>query len=463
MRSGKEYIGAIVVLAMALCCGVQPGLAEEVPDLLSVYQVAEETDPAYLQAQENAAAVAQGVPQARAQLFLPTLRLTGSIAYNRSDTLTSGFGIPGISTYESKSLQLNATQPVFHYDRIVALRQADQRLQQAQYQTIAAQQELMVRVAERYFSVLGAEDSLAFARAELEALQRQLEQAQQRFEVGLIAITDVQETRAGYDRSVANEILARNALENAREGLREVTLVFHPSIARLGANAPLTSPDPEDIEVWTNTALDQNLTLASARIAAELAHQDIRTQYANHLPTLDISGSHSFSSSGGRFGDSEQENSAIGLNLSLSLYEGGQIVSRTRQAEHRHSEALDRLEQQQRSVYRQARQTYLEVLSTISAVKAYAQAVVSAETALESTQAGFEVGTRTAVDVVASQRNLFQSRRDYARARYDYILSIFRLKQAAGTLNAEDLLLANGWLVRGATGVPAAAGATPGP
>jgi outer membrane protein len=304
----------------------------------------------------------------------------------------------------------------------------------------------MVRVAERYFSVLGAEDNLALARAELEALQRQLEQAQQRFEVGLIAITDVQESRAGYDRSVANEIVARNALENAREGLREVSLAYHPTIARLSANPPLTAPDPEDIEVWVNTALGQNLTLASAQIAADIAHQDIRAQYANHLPTLDISGNHGFSSSGGRFGDSEQESSGIGLNLSLSLYEGGQVASRTRQAEHRHSESLERLEQQQRAVYRQARQSYLEVLSTISAVKAYMQAMVSAETALESTQAGFEVGTRTAVDVVASQRNLYQSRRDYSRARYDYILSIFRLKQAAGTLGADDLLLANGWL-----------------
>ncbi|MCC6202881.1 MAG: TolC family outer membrane protein [Gammaproteobacteria bacterium] len=444
MRIGREYFLALG-LAAGLTASVQ---AADIPDLLAIYQDAEGTDPAYLQAQANAAAVAEGVPQARAQLFLPSLRLSGQIAYNRSDTKTASFGIPGISTYESKQLSLSATQPVFHYDRIIALRQADQRLQQAQYQTIAAQQELMVRVAERYFTVLGAEDSLAFAQAELEALQRQLEQAQQRFEVGLIAITDVQESRAGYDRAVANEILARNALENAREGLREVTLAYHTEIARLGTNPPLSSPDPENIEVWVNTALEQNLALSSARIAADLAHQDIRAQYANHLPTLDISGSHSFSSSGGRFGDSEQESSGIGLNLSLSLYEGGQIVSRTRQAEHRHSEAIERLEQQQRTVYRQARQSYLEVLSTISAVKAYTQAVVSAETALESTQAGFEVGTRTAGDVVTSQRNLFQSRRDYSRARYDYILSIFKLKQAAGTLAADDLALANSWLVR---------------
>jgi outer membrane protein len=228
--------------------------------------------------------------------------------------------------------------------------------------------------------------------------------------------------------------------------LREVTLAYHTELLPLGARLPLTPPEPNNIDTWTQIALEQNLALAGARVAAEVAHEDIRAQYARHLPTIDLSGGHSFQKSGGRFGESEVTSGQIGMQMNLPLYEGGQVNSRTRQAQHQHAQALEALEQQTRAVHRQAREAFLGIVATISSVNALRQAVISAQTAVESTEAGFEVGTRTGVDVVAAERNLSQARRDYARARYDYVLDIFALKQAAGTLSVDDLIAANGWL-----------------
>ncbi|MCP5146312.1 MAG: TolC family outer membrane protein [Gammaproteobacteria bacterium] len=444
MHFSRKMIGGGLLCAAVLA---QQSAFAQAADLLTIYQQAELSDPVYRQAIANSHAVAEGIPQARAQLLLPTVSMSGSISRNRQDNEFSGFGgAAGITSFTAKSYSVNLTQPLFHFERIFALKQADKRLQQAEYELSAAQQDLILRVAQRYFDVLAAEDSLEFANAEYSALQRQLEQAQQRFEVGLIAITDVQEAQAGADRAIASQILAQNVLDNAREALRELTLAYHTDLLKLGENLPLAAPQPNDINSWTELALTQNLALSGARLAADIAQQDIRVQYAGHLPGLDLVGRHGYSKSGGRFGDSQSISGEVGLQVSVPIYEGGRVVSRTNQARYRHTQALEQLEQQQRSVHRQTRQAFLGIQARISSVQALRQAVVSARTAVESTEAGFEVGTRTAVDVVTAERNLYQSLRDYARARYDYVLDIFNLKQAAGTLAEEDLIMANTWL-----------------
>ncbi len=417
-------------------------------DLLGVLEQAETTDPLYREAQANALAAAEGVPQARAALWLPTLSFTGGTTRVKQDiTLTDAFGAGGRTAFTTRQFQITMNQPVYHYDRYMALGQADKRLQQAQYELDFARQSLIVRVAERYFEVLAAQDNLDFATAEKQSLQGQLEQAQQRFEVGLIAITDVQEAKAGYDRALASEIIAENELDNAREALRETTEVYYDTLSRLGESIKLTPPDPSDIDAWTQTALDQNLEIAAARTAAAIAYDEIRVQRAGHLPTVDITGTHGFNKQGGRFGSSEVTQSDIGITLNVPIYEGGRVESRSREALHAHTAAIERLEQARRAVFRETRQAYLGVIAQISTVKALRQAVISSKTAVDSTRAGFEVGTRTAVDVVDAERGLFQARRDYSRARYNYILDILRLKQAAGTLVAEDLAVANSWLV----------------
>lgn len=419
-------------------------------DLLAVLQLAQQMDPQYREAQANALAVAEGIPQAKAVLWLPTLGFTTGGSRVVQDIATnSAFGAGGEISFYTTQYRLNLSQPVLHYDRYMRLKQADKRLRQAQYELDSSGQALIVRVSQRYFDVLAAQDNREFARAEKQSLQGQLNQAQQRFEVGLIAITDVQEAQAGYDRAVANEILADNQLENANEALREVTGTYHGDLAVLGDNLPLTTPEPNSIESWTETAVAQNLQLAAALMAAEIAQDDIKVEYAGHYPTIDVTGGHGFNSQGGRFGQTDITQSDIGVELNIPLYSGGLVSSRTRAAEHAHQGALERLEQTKRAVYRQTREAYLGIVTQIGAVKALRQAVVSSATALDSTRAGFEVGTRTAVDVVTAERGLSQAKRDYARARYDYVLDVLRLKEAAGTLGPDDLAVANGWLATG--------------
>ncbi len=425
-------------------------------DLLSILETAEHTDPEYREAQARALSVAEGVPQAKADRYLPTLSLTAGTSRFKKDIETaetvSGFGAGGQISFTTERYRVDLSQPIYHHDRFIALKQADKRVQRAQLEVLSARQGLMIRVSERYFEVLAARDNLEFAEAEKESLLSQLEQAQQRFEVGLIAITDVQEAQAGYDRALASEISALNQVENANEALRELTASYHLDLTPLGEAMPLVVPEPTDIEAWTEAALKNNLDLGAAVIASDEARDEIKRQYAQHFPTLDAIGGHGWNSQGGRFGGTSTTTSDIGIQLNLPLYEGGSTVSRTRQAEYDHRAALERMVQTRRAVYRQTRDAYLGVISEISLVKALRQAVVSSETALESTSAGFEVGTRTAVDVVAAERGLSQSRRDYARSRYDYILETLRLKQAAGSLQPEDIAIANSWLADGSEG-----------
>ena len=442
LRSGLR-LGLLALTLSSVSVG-----AVQAADLLALLSLAEQSDPEYRESQNNALAVAEGIPQARAALWKPQLRYTTGGARVRQDiTAEFAFGAGGGSTaFNQTDYRLSLVQPVFHRDRHMRLKQADKRLRQAQLQIDAAFQRLMVRLAERYFDVLAAQDNLSFARAETQSLAGQLEQAQQRFDVGLIAITDVQEAQAGFDLARAQEITADNAVQNAEERLREVTGDYHRALWPLGERLPLERPDPDNIEQWTETALAQNLDLSAALVATEIAADEVGVQRAGHLPTVDIEGGHGYNESGGLFGQNETESSDIGVRLNIPLYEGGAVASRTRQAVHEHAGALDRLERTRRAVYRQAREAYLGVVTQIGAVQALKQAVVSSATALESTRAGFEVGTRTTVDVVTAERGLSQARRDYARARYDYVLNLLRLKEAAGTLSPEVIAQANGWL-----------------
>ena len=446
--SASQHLSALLLALLA--SNAQPCAA--FTDLLGALAAAEQSDPTYREAQDQALATAEEIPQARAQLWLPNINFTAGV--NRVEQSLSGglnFGNGDSPSYTGKEYRINLSQPIYHHDRYVVLRQADLRLQQAQYEVLAAQQDLMLRVAERYFNQLAAHDSLVFAGAETESLKSQLDQAQQRFQVGLIAITDVQEAQAGYDRAQASQISAENEVENANEALREVTANYDLQLAPLGENLPLLMPDPLDIEGWTAAALASNLALGAARVAADIAHEEIRRQYAGHYPSFDIVGGHSFNRQGGRFGSSSVAQNDIGIQVTVPIYAGGQVVSRTRAAEHQSNATLERLEQTQRAVHRETREAYLGVATKISSVKALRQAVVSSQTALESTRAGFEVGTRTAVDVVVAERSLYQAKRDFSRARYDYIVETLRLKKATGSLQPDDLATVNSWLLGSAS------------
>lgn len=435
------------ILALFSLILVIPPLPAAATDLLEIFIQAEQSDPVFLEAQANYRAQLEAKPQARA-LLLPDLRISANVFDNHQDISTDApFGDAGELRFGTHGWSLDLVQPLFRLDAFLQFRQTDSIIAQAEAELQAAWQDLAIRVIDRYFDVLAAQDNLEFARAEERSLDRQLDEARQRFEVGLTAITDRQEAQAGYDRAIAEVIEAENEIDNAREALREITGEYAPMLAPLEEDIPLTSPTPDDIEAWTSTSMDANLQIIAARFALETAQREVDIRKSGHMPRLDlVARTGHDSTSGGRFGGTRITSDAIGLEFNMPLFQGGLISSQTREAHQLYDAAIQRLNHAQRAAQRSTRQSYLGVMSGISRIKAFDQAIVSSKTALEATNAGFEVGTRTAVDVVNAERALSDARRNYARARYDYIINSMRLKQAAGTLSNEDIIHVNHWL-----------------
>ena len=247
---------------------------------------------------------------------------------------------------------------------------------------------------------------------------------------------------------IRDRIQAINKIDNAKEEVRELTGEYIDQFSVLGKDILLVKPNPEVIDSWTELAIKQNLDIAAANFALESARKEIKKQSAGHLPTVDIVASHGYDSTGGRFGSTRTDRSAIGLELNIPIYSGGLVNSKTREAHEKYNQSMHYLEKARRSAQRETREAYLGVISGISQVAALKQAVISSETALLATESGFEVGTRTAVDVVASQRATSKALRDYSNAKYDYILNTLKLKRSAGTLSPDDLNLINAWLIK---------------
>lgn len=415
-------------------------------DLHSVYMLAKQSDPQLRAAVAAHSAVLEVVPQSRAVL-LPNIGLSGNVSRDRFHDRAPLPGDKENSYATNKTFGVDLRQTLFRRDRFIQLEQADNRVAQADAELAASVQDLILRAATRYFLVLGTLDNLEFVKADKEAIARTLDQAQQRFEVGLTAITDVHEAQARYDIAVSDEINAEKELDDAREALRELTSEMPGSVEVLQPEIPLVAPDPADQEQWVKTALDQNPLLLAAQAVTEAARNEIRVQRAAHYPSVDLTASHSYRDN--RFGgltDLKRNDSAVGVELSLPLYQGGLVTSRTRQSRHQLTQSQEDMLRQQREIERQARNTYRGVITGISRIKALAQAVVSNETALEAATTGLEVGTRTTVDVLDAQRELLRAKRDHARARYDYLLDTLRLKQAAGILGEADLEALNALL-----------------
>lgn len=415
-------------------------------DLLQIYQQAAEKDPQVNQAKAAYEAALESRPQSLAN-FLPDINLTADTTSNDQDRRFEVGQFGGQEQFNSHGYTLQLTQALFNREAIVQRRQADAVVGEAEANLHNSEQGLIVRVAERYFDVLAAEDNQTFAEAEKEAIARQLEQTNQRFEVGLIPITDVQEAQASFDLAVADEIEASNNLLNARERLREVTGEYHASLTPLQAETPLLSPEPDNIERWTEVALQENLAVQSALNASEVARHAVDRARAGHYPRLDIVASQAHNvSGGGALGGSTIDSTALSLQLNVPIYQGGLINSRTREAQAGLDQSIERLEQERRAAIRQVRESYLGVLASISRVKAFKQAEKSSQSALEANEVGLEVGTRTTVDVLNARRTVFRAKRDLARARYDYIVNTLRLKQAAGILANNDIGAINQWL-----------------
>lgn len=449
------YKNAIAVAFVAAL--LTPPVAAE--DLLAVYQQAVRND-AQLQAAAAAREAAQELKPQALSFVLPNVQASAETAKTTLRTQSTSFVTPsGRTEFNSNYWQLQLVQPLFNWQLIAGLGQADALVRQADNQYAFAEQELMLRTADRYFGVLLANDNLAFAEAEKAAIGRQLEQAKQRFEVGLIAITDIHEAQARYDLTVAQEIEARRQVANAMEALREVTGTGYEALTPLAENLPLQPPAGDDAEMWVEQGIEQNPLVAAAREATEAAKKEIERQRAGHYPTLDVSATYlNSSANASRFGaGSDNEDTIFALQFNLPLFQGGRTRSLVRQAQQQFLEAQQRLEQQRRATSRETRDAYLGVNVAISRVKALTQALISNQSALEATELGYQVGTRTSVDVLDAERELFGAKRDLATARYEYVLNVLRLEQASGQLAADDLQRVNGWLAQSAG---EAAGAT---
>jgi outer membrane protein len=453
------------------------GVANAAEDLMDVYQRALQNDPGIREAEAAYLANLEAKPQARSSILpLLTFRAGSSTSHsedpNRPTNFATGVVDPDILSTEvdrdSSDWSVRLSQTVFDWGQFLALKQADKIIAQAETDYQVAKQDLLVRVATTYFLVLAAEDTLASEQAARDAIGRQLEQAERRFEVGLIAITDVQEAQAGYDQAVAAEIGAQQNLATTREFLREIIGEYVVDLAGPAEEIPLLAPDPATAEAWVERALVQNLVLISSRIATDIARDDISIQRSVRLPNVNLSGALSASSSDTtRFNNllqnapcfqdppcpptetpsrSDADNYSFALNFSVPIYTGGFNASRIQQSVYQHRASLESLERVARQTEREARDAYLSVISEISRVRALRQAVESSRTALRATEAGFEVGTRTTVDVLTSQNNLRRAETTYARSRYDYILNVLRLKLAAGSLAVADMEEVNAWL-----------------
>lgn len=414
--------------------------------LMDVYMIAKQQD-ADMQAAEsryNAESLAR--PIARANV-LPQANANASTSKVDQETKGSNFGIPGSKIdYNDKRYTLSLSQALYHHDYYVQLRQAKNTVAKAEIDLDASRQDLITRTAEAYFNVLAQQDSLTFRNSEKEAIERQLEQAKKRFEVGLIAITDVKEAQASYDLAIANELEALNALEISKDSLEVIIAERINALNPLSERMQLVSPDPNDIEAWIAKALNENLTLLSSEYTTKIAKQEIKVQQSQHYPTLDIVASHSKADTEGLSGPFETEDSTIGLELNIPIVSGGRTYYKTKEARYNAELSRNQHEKVRRETIQNTRDAYLNVITGISRVKALARALESTEAAAQSAEAGFQVGTRTSVDVLLALQDTFRAKAEYSRSRYDYLLNTLRLKQAVGTLTVDDLLQIDAWL-----------------
>lgn len=436
MPSKRAFARGFAALALALT-----GTAVHADNLLQVYRLAQQNDPGFAAARAEYQAAREAVPQARSAV-LPQVTFSASTSEDSQENLDTG----QTDDFSSTQYSLSLRQTLFDWNEFSGLGRADAQVAQAESQFAVAEQDLITRVAQAYFDVLGARDTLRFARAEKRAIERQLEQARERFEVGLIPVTDVKEAQASYDLAVSREIDAENALENAREVLRTLTGQPPGTLSGVVANLELHSPEPASPGPWVDTALQQNPAYLAARSGAEVARYEIRQARAGHYPNVDLVASRSRQDQEGGFDPGEFETDRIGIELTIPLYSGGATVSATRASRSQFEAAQSRAMQARRSAEQDTRNAFRGIEASLSQVRALAQAVESNRSAVEATRAGFRVGTRTAVDVLSALRDLYQAQRDYATARYQYIVNRLRLKQAAGTLTIEDVRLINSWL-----------------
>ena len=453
-----------LLLAPLLACVLAAGPAAAA-DLVEAFNLARESDPQLSAAENRYLAETQNIVQARANL-LPQVSGAGNFTEGDRDQTASQIisidpplistSVTSIETF-NRNWTVSLRQSIYDHSNYTRLRASRSRAERSEAEYVAARNNLMVRVADAYFQVLTTIETLAATRAEERSLKRQLEQAEMRLEVGLAPITDAHDARARHDSARANTIVAQNAYEDALEALAEVTGRPLAGLRGLGEDFRPRLPETEGMENWVTLALDNNPTLRARLLDVRATDYDIATARAGHYPT--ISATADYSDTGNTVdivqigrgplprSSTTTDGYTIGLRLDVPIFTGFATQSRVRQAVSLRSAAEDQAEQQRRAVTRQARNDYRALLAGIAEVEARRLAVVSAQSAQEATQAGFEVGTRTIVDVLIAEQQLFEAQRQYATSRNAFQVDTLRLKETAGVIAAEDVIAINNLLV----------------
>jgi outer membrane protein len=451
-----------------LCAGFAIGFpaAAVAADFTQVYRDALANDPTFAQADATYMAAREARPEAWAVL-LPQVSGSAGKTWDHTAGLSTTLGSTGTGAtapyriysttqLSAKQWSLNLSEDVFSWSDWMNLKAADSQVAEAQATYEAAAQDLILRVATAYFNVLAALDTLQAQESSLQAFDLQLEQADKRYQVGLIAITDVEQARAARDTAAAAVIAAKQSLATADDQLEVITGRQYGTLSEPGPDMPLVMPNPADQNQWVQTSLQQNLTLIASRLAADVARDNVRIAFGGHLPTLSLIGSRSFSSSSidesivgiGTFNDlpNRTNDRQIGLEVTVPIFSGGGTEARVHQAQYQWIAAKDAVEQASRSTVQQARDAYLGVISGIAHVQALQQALTSSETSYRATEAGYKVGTQTEVDVLNALSTLVQAKTNYAASRYAYITSVVQLRFAAGTLDPNEVQAINRWL-----------------
>jgi outer membrane protein len=435
----KHFVGKLSAISLMLM--ISP--VSQALDLAQIYDLAKSQDTQLMIAQSQFQSTQLSLPQAQSA-NRPQVNLSAHTTYD-----DKGNSLTGDDTLTSYGYSLSLSQSLYNSETSSQVDAVAASVRQAEAAYKAAQQDLIIRVTEAYFNILSAQDTVAFAGAEKNAIGRQLEQAKKRFEVGLIAITDVKEAQASYDASVASEISANNSLDNAREALQ--LIIGQPldtPLSKLGEEVQLLIPQPTDRNAWINQAQKNNLTLMSAEAGLQAASENRKVAQSGDKPTVNLVASYTDTEiDSDNNGDYNSDDLVLSVQLKMPLYTGGYTSSNIQQAEADFRTAQNNLMFQKRTVTQLTSTAYLAIVSGISQVNALQQALASSTAALEATQAGFDVGTRTSVEVLNSLRETYRAKRDYASARYNYLINTLKLKQAAGLLNDEDLAAINQWLV----------------
>lgn len=422
-------------------------------ELSRLYGLALDNDQTLRAAAAQRDANLEAQPITRGAL-LPQVNAQGRYGKEKLDQTIGGTKQP---TQDTKNQQYSATlsQALFDAGSFYRWRQAGDTAALAEIRYHAAEQDLVVRTAVAYFNLLAAADSVRLADAQLQALERQLELAKKRFEVGLSAVTDVQETQARYDLATATKIAADQAFSSARIVMQNLSGTNDVRVVPLKEDFAMAGPQPASPEAWRQAAAEGNLDLKAAELIAESADKDIDIARAAHLPTLSAGATYVSSTSGSVVGEVESKDTTYGLTLNLPIFAGGSTQARVNAAKSTHEQRVAEMEYTRRATDSNTLIAFQAVLSSIAQVKAQKQAVLSNNTALEASSVGLEVGSRTTVDVLNAQSTLFQAQQSYARSRYDYLINVLRLKAAAGQLMAKDLNEIDALL--GAEAVPAPA------